>query len=96
MLEHCALYCLIRQDGERCATTVQEEGEKTVVLKASSGAELEALEAKAQSLLLPTFLVRVLEKITRACCFHPERMCLAFTLGHRDMSVSYMHMLAAG
>lgn len=37
---------------------LQEEGEKTVVLKASSSAELEALEAKAQSLLLPTFLVR--------------------------------------
>ena len=36
---------------------MQEEGEKTVVLKASSSAELEALEAKAQSLLLPTFLV---------------------------------------
>ncbi|CAL8464016.1 g3551 [Coccomyxa elongata] len=33
------------------------EGEKTVVLKANSSAELEALEAKAQSLLLPTFMV---------------------------------------
>lgn len=35
------------------------EGEKTVVLKANSSAELEALEAKAQSLLLPTFMVSV-------------------------------------
>lgn len=34
------------------------EGEKTVVLKANSSAELEALEARAQSLLLPTFMVR--------------------------------------
>lgn len=34
----------------------QEDGEKTVVLK-SEGPDLPALEAKAQSLLLPTFLV---------------------------------------
>lgn len=42
------------------ARVAQEEGEKTVVLKASSSAELEALEAKAHSLLLPTFLVRTI------------------------------------
>ncbi|EIE19008.1 hypothetical protein COCSUDRAFT_83598, partial [Coccomyxa subellipsoidea C-169] len=35
----------------------EDEGEKTVVLKASSSTELDELEAKAQSLLLPTFLV---------------------------------------
>lgn len=35
---------------------MQEDGEKTVVLK-SEGPDLQALEAKAQSLLLPTFLV---------------------------------------
>lgn len=35
---------------------LQEDGEKTVVLK-SEGPDLQALEAKAQSLLLPTFLV---------------------------------------
>lgn len=58
-MEHCALLCqLDRQDVEQSGGSVQEEGEKTVVLKASSSAELEALEAKAQSLLLPTFLVR--------------------------------------
>ena len=34
----------------------QEDGEKTVVLK-SEGPDLPALETKAQSLLLPTFLV---------------------------------------
>lgn len=34
----------------------EEDGEKTVVLK-SEGPDLPALEAKAQSLLLPTFLV---------------------------------------
>ena len=49
-------------DDANCTTAyqgaaVQEEGEKTVVLKASSSAELEELEAKAQTLLLPTFLV---------------------------------------
>ncbi len=38
--------------------SLQDEGEKTVVLKANSSSELDELEAKAQSLLLPTFLVR--------------------------------------
>jgi len=36
---------------------VQEGGEKTIVLKANSSAELDALEEKAQNLLLPTFMV---------------------------------------
>ena len=39
------------------AIYLQEEGEKTVVLR-SENPDLQALEAKAQSLLLPTFLGR--------------------------------------
>ena len=48
--------CMAAADMDVAA--MQEEGEKTVVLKASSSAELGELETKAQALLLPTFLVR--------------------------------------
>ena len=44
---------------------LQEEGEKTVVLR-SETPDLQALEAKAQSLLLPTFLVEDAGKMPSA------------------------------
>ena len=55
---------------------LQEEGEKTVVLR-SENPDLQALEAKAQSLLLPTFLVEDAGKLPSATTESEERalMC---------------------
>ena len=52
-------------------TCLQEDGEKTVVLK-SEGPDLQTLETKAQSLLLPTFLVE-------DAGMQPNRLASSFT-----------------
>ena len=58
---------------------LQEDGEKTVVLK-SEGPDLHALEAKAQSLLLPTFLVEDAGKYPERAHTPLKRSCI-FVVG---------------